>query len=200
MALVPATTPARVRALMGGEVASSGSSLDALLTELIKAVTVEIEAFLGYPLELAERTEEYSVGPGAQILLLRVQPVTGVSSVKEDETWGFGASTALSSSDYRLDREAATLHFASRLRGGARAVQVVYTAGLGATTADIIANAPWVAMACDLQVYADFRRKGLTTTKSRGGPNGGITLTDHQLLGRVQQMLRGHQRLPAGVA
>lgn len=178
--------------------AATDTSLDPQLTEVIRSVTTELEAYLGYPLANEARTEEHSTVANQRVVFLRVAPVDGITSIKEDASWGFGASTAVSSSDYRLDAEIGAVHFAYGLLGGAKSLQVVYTAGYGATTADIISNAPWAAYACDLQVYAEHRRKGLTTTKRRGGPQGGIELDgEHRLIGRVREILDGHRRILA---
>lgn len=192
MTLVPATTAARVRALMG----SSDSTLDPLLDALIVATTVEIENYIDSKLSLEQRTEEYTPFTNQHTLSLRVTPVTGIVSVKEDTGWGFGSSSTIAASDYRLDRDTGSLHFQRGLIGGERSLQVTYTAGYGATTADIIADWPTIAVACELQVNNDFRRKNNTGVQRRGGPQGGAEfIGEHVFLPRVAQMLSGFRRM-----
>ena len=59
----------------------TGDAQNDLLTLLIKQVSAQIENYLGYPLERKENSEVHSVNNN-QLLLLDLQPIQSVSSVK----------------------------------------------------------------------------------------------------------------------
>jgi uncharacterized phiE125 gp8 family phage protein len=158
-----ATTVARVKALLD----ITSSTHDTVLGTMIAAASRRIESYIDRPLELTARTETYPMLPRQSVLFLRAYPVSAVTSIKVSAGWDFAAATAISSSDYYVDSESGMVNFnhfpilPGLLEGGAaqNAVQVVYTAGLAADVATLIADYPDIAYAADAQVVAMWRRR-----------------------------------------
>ena len=192
--MVNATTLARVKALLG----DTSSANDALYTTLIDGVSREFEAVLGYPLLQAERTDFYDLNQNDRIIFLRVVPVVSVAEVKIGPTyWDFtGLSALTADQDYRLGQDG-QLWLEERTYSGFQKAQVRYTAGLGTTDAAVIAAAAELALAADMQVAEEFRRRNNPTTVSRPGP-GGTSKTysaPHGMLPRVLELLDSRRRM-----
>jgi hypothetical protein len=161
---VDATTIARVKALLD----ISSTNYDTELTTMVSAVSKRIETFIDRPLELAARTETYSIRPRQNKLFLRAYPVTTITTVKIATDWDYAAATAVTASDYHVVADSGTLHFQfypiSNYLGdnyayAPDAVQVVYTGGFDTSTVNLITNYPDIAMAADLQTVAMWRRR-----------------------------------------
>ena len=190
--LVPATTPARVRALLS--TMSVSSDIDGVLESMIAGATRAIEQYLGTSLALESRVEERDIDPGQTLVWLDAFPVTGVTEIRNDPDWGFASTIA--ATDYRVESEFGRIAFRFPLTEGRKALQVTYTAGIGATTEDIIDNAEEIATACDLQVAADYRSRNQSKTQSRGGPRGDLVTREHdQLIPKVRQILDRRRRV-----
>lgn len=189
-----ATTLARVKEYLG----DTGTANDALLNVLIPAVSREIEAHIGYVLTQAERTETYDLELNDEFIFLRVVPVVSVAEVKVGPSyWDFAGISALTANqDYRLGPDG-QLYLNVRVRGGFQKAQVKYTAGFGTTDAAVIAAAPELALAADMQVAEEWRRREDPQTISRPGPKGATALASplvflpraHELLGRYRRMV-----------
>lgn len=202
--MVAASTITRAKRLI--PIDASETSKDALLTDVLAAVSRSIELYLGYDFEQKSRTELYSPAQNDQIILLRTIPVVSVTSIKVASDSDFSSATALQAgTEYRLrddPNEGVIWCEPGTLVAGVDTVQVVYVAGLGATTNDVITAAPDIAYAVDLQVAEEFRRSTSPTTQSRPGPRGARSFTSpHGLLARVQEILSPYRRvlMPAGV-
>ena len=192
--MVNVTTTARVKALLG----DTSSTNDALYATLIDSVSREFEDYLGYPLLQAERTELYDLGQNDEILFLKVVPVVSVAEVKIGPNyWDFTTLTALTANqDYKLGDDG-QLFLNLRISAGFQKASVKYTAGLGANDAAVIAAAPQLALAADIQVSEEFRRRNNPTTASRPGPGGtSKTYTSpHGFLPRVGELLGAKRRV-----
>jgi len=208
MALIGATTLARVKDLL--EIPTATTAADATLSTMILVVSSEIEEYIGRPLQVAARTEQYTMNMHGHSIWLRAYPVVTVASVKVDRYWQYTA-TAILSTRYNITAETGEVYFLDSLVGSFRvtswdekaqdAIQVVYTGGIGSTTAAVISAAPAISYACDVQVAEDWRRKNNPATERRGGPSGGTTWTgNHRFLPRVQDMLYPHKRLVHGAS
>ena len=193
--MVNATTLARVKALLG----DTGSANDAILNTLIESVSRELEAYIGYPLALASRTEVYDLELGDDFLFLRTIPVVSVEAVKVGPTyWDFASLTALTADqDYRLGRDG-QIYFNFRSDGGFQKAQVQYTAGLGASEAAVVTAAGDLAHAADMQIAEEWRRRLNPTTISVPGPSGATTReSPHRLMPRVRELLAPRVRIVA---
>ena len=208
MALIGATTLARVKDLL--EIPTTATAADATLSTMILVVSAEIEQYIGRPLQVTARTEQYTMNMHGHSIWLRAYPIVSVSSIKVDRYWQF-TSSAIASTRYNISEDTGRVYFLDTLIGMYRvtgwdtdaedSIQVVYTGGIGSTTAAVITAAPAIAYACDVQVAEDYRRKNNPAVERRGGPSGGTTWTDsHRFLPRVQEMLYPHKRLVHGVS
>ena len=162
-----ATTKARVKDLL--EITST--THDDVLDALIATVSQRIENFIDRPLEAAARTEEYDIKPRQRVLFLRAYPLTAqadITSVKIATDWDFTAATAVTSTDYHVDLNTGAIHFTfypitnylgNNIATAPNAMQVVYTGGFATSVANVIANYPAIASACETQVIAMWRRR-----------------------------------------
>lgn len=192
--MVNATTISRVKAHMG----DTSSSNDALYTSLIAAVSREIELSIGYDLLQAERTERYDLSPHDRFIFLKVIPVVSVAEVKIGPSyWDFtGISALTADQDYRLGPDG-VLYLNGSWGAGYQKAQVRYTAGLGTSDANVVTAAPDLALAADVQVCEEFRRRTNPNTISRPGPGGKSTVyaAPHGFLPRVEELLASYRRL-----
>lgn len=190
---VNATTLARVKdRLKKTNVADTAD--DALLQILIDGTSREFERHLGFELEQKSRIEKYSPEVGDQLVFLKQRPVVSIAQVRvaAEGTWDFALYTTLvANRDYRLIA-ASELYFVSGLIYGKDTLEVTYVAGLGVDTAALITAAPDVALAADIQVTEDFRRKDTATASQRDGKSFSSEMT---LLPRVIQILSMRRRL-----
>lgn len=194
--MVNATTTARVKRLID----TTSTDHEEVLESIIAAVSAEIEDFIGYELELTQRVELHSIRGHDQVLFLRTIPVVSVDEVRIAGDWNFaGASALTADTDYR-----AILGGVGEVRllstiAGVETAQVTYTAGFGATPTAVVAAAPKIAYAADLQCAEEFRRRREPATTSRTGPRGNRNLSPaHSLLPRVRELLQGHVRIIIG--
>lgn len=195
--MVNATTLARVKAHLG----DAGTANDAILNALIESVSREIEAYVQYPLLQAERTEDYDLGLNDRLIFLRVVPVVSVAEVKVGPTdWDWAALTALTvEKDYHLGR-GGQIYLRVTVRGGFQQARVKYTAGLGTTDAAVAAAAGDLALAAEIQVCEEWRRRDNPSTVTVPGPSGSKTLdAPHRLLPRARELLARYVRLAAMV-
>ena len=162
-----ATTDTRVKALLD----ISGTSEDAVLGQLITTISARIEDYIDRPLETLARTEEYDIKPRQRVIFLRAYPLSAqadVASIKVSTTWDFAATSALATTSYHTDLNTGAIHLTTypitnylgnNMATAPNAVQVTYTGGLGAAPANIIADYPAIAGACETQVIAAWRRR-----------------------------------------
>lgn len=193
--MVNATTLTRVKDFMGAT--TTDAARDALLTSLIESVSREFEAYIGYPLASAARTEYHDLKLDTRILFLAVVPVASIAEVKVGPAnWDFASLTALTAdTDYHLGADGQLyLNF----RPGAIGLQkakVTYTAGLGASDEAVATAAPALAMAANEQVAEEWRRRSNPSTVSYPTPKGSKTLdAPHRMLPRVHELLAAFVR------
>lgn len=191
--MVDATTLTRVKALSGDTSAQN----DALLTTLISQVSREIESLIGYELERKSRVEVRSPEINQRIIMLKHRPVVSVTQVRVavEGSWDFATHAALTAnSDYKLSGN--SLYFTSGLIYGKDTLEITYIGGIGATTTDVVANAPSLALAAEIQVNEEFRRRTNPSTISRPGPGGTkVYAAPHGMLPRVRELLFPYRRI-----
>ena len=176
-----ATTLARVKTLLD----LSGTTQDAVLSQLIAGTSARMEKFMDRPLHYTARTEEYDLKARQKVVFLRAYPLANqaaITSVKIASNWDFAAATAVDSSDYHVDTDSGALHFNyspvtrylnDNMGTAYNAVQVVYSGGFavedGGALTTFLAAFPDVAFACETQVVAEWRRRddpGAQSTKT----------------------------------
>lgn len=191
MTLLPLTTLERCKALLDmGETVVN----DTTISNLILAVSQAVEDYLDRGLFLEERTEVFDVRTGQIEWQLSAWPVSAIASVKSDTNWTFAAETALESTEYTFDA-CGLLYIPSAPKAGKQSLQVVYTAGLAADTASLIASFPQLADVAEKQVVEEWRRRDKL---SKGGESmqGYSTSWDAvALLPSVTQRLQPLRRL-----
>ncbi len=191
--MVNATTLTRVKTFMG----DAGSANDALLTQLLESFAREIEAYIGYALLSTSRVEFHDLNLDDRIVFLNVVPVASVAEVKVGPTyWDFDALTALEADkDYRLMADG-QLFLNFRPSGtGPQKARVTYTAGLGATDSAVATAAGDLALAAEIQVSEEWRRRANPATVSIPTPKGAKTYdAPHRLLPRVRELLSRYVR------
>lgn len=194
MAIV-ATTPERVRT----QLVKTDKTGDVLLAQMIAGVSKEIEHFLGYDFEQAQRTEEYTLDLHQRDVFLRVLPVVTLDEVRWDPLHLWPTDTIVDATNYHTDLASGILRLSATYNPRYKALQVKYTAGLATTTFGIPDAAPDIAYACDLQVSEDWRRKDSMGVSRRGGSGGGKSFQgEHRFLPRVIDLLTPRRRLVAG--
>jgi len=192
MALIALTTLARVKAQLGQP--TSQTDDDALIEQMIAAVSLRIERHLGRPVESAARTEYVDLCSGVDRYQLAAYPVASIASVKNSTTFAWASTTAkVEGTDYVVDPESGILRLlpASVWFAGPEAMQVVYTGGIAANTAAVTSSTGLyqdLALACEYQVSDEYRRRhGLSVS----GESGSDTV---RLLPAVREMLEPYRR------
>lgn len=208
---IDCTTIARVKAHLPGTDAGS----DAVLALLISSVSARMEAECYRWFQSTERTEVYPLRQPARLITLKGSPVTATDSrgvslasftVKASSSLSFSASPTLTrNTDYLLEQDRGVLRMLTDLdtfTGGLRTrpiapayVQVLYTGGLAADTTAFVAAYPDLAIACEMQVVHEFRRR---TNAGAGDAQAGDSSFTHSadlaLLTTVREALRPYKR------
>lgn len=201
MVLIYATTLTRVKSLL--DIPTTATAANVTLTGMIAAVSAEIENFIGKPLSREARTEDYTIALHGRAIWLRATPVLTVASINVDPFWQW-TGDAIETDRYKLTATTGQVYFLDQLIGGISdlapeavdAVRVVYTGGIATSTAELLTAAPDIALAADLQVAEDWRRRDNPATSRHGGPGGGSSWIDnHRFLPRVQELLLSHRRM-----
>ena len=160
MATFDGTTLARVRLQLSKE--ADDTSFDGLLSNLITAASRQVESWINCPFSAESRTETHTIDDGTRTkLFLDAAPVSSITSVKVDSSGQFsGSESTLTASTYTLEPKQGVLHLNFEPTIGFRIYQVVYTGGLAADTAALIAAYPQIAQAIDMQVAYLFQIAG----------------------------------------
>lgn len=170
--------------------------VDDLLTSIVNGVSAAIESYLDRKLETAERTEYHNIENPEAPLVLRSYPVTSISSLKSSATWAWDTTTAIDADDYEADSESGVLYVKQRLDRGKRAVQIVYTAGIGTTASDVVSGYPDLSIACEMQAVEEYLRKEAQGAVSLNLSDGGGTMNRSglKLLPAVKERLAPYRR------
>lgn len=180
MTILDLTTTARVAQRLKAGATSVGTSEDSFIGTLITSVSAQIEQYLGRTMYAGSVTEYLDVEPGQRVWRLAAYPVTAWTSANFDPAQTWGSDTALTTTDdlYSPVYDESSL---LRARSGASfmnqystvqpaSLKVVYTGGMASSAAALIAAYPDIALACDMQVCHQYKRKDAIGTSSVGGP------------------------------
>jgi len=129
-----ATTLANVHGIL--KVPSGDTSIDAQINDLIAAVSLRAENYIGRSFEQVERTETYDIGRRTRAVFLKNWPVdtTATFEVRNNVQRDFTVSE-MSSTLYAISANTGRLYFVSSLVTGPEVLQVKYTGGLAANEA-----------------------------------------------------------------
>lgn len=183
----------------GGQGASTTN--DARITQLIDALSREIERSIGRKLEQALRTEDYDVRHDFQLTVpLRNFPVASIDSVIYSPDRSFDADETLDAEDYTVDQELGILSIdGQELRAGKGVLRVAYTGGFDANTAAFIANPEWADLrhAAHVQIQYEITRADSPGSSREFTQVGGTQWTGNlRLLPRVLEILARFRRRP----
>ena len=199
MTILQLTTVARVKQVL--TIPASNTADDATLSTYIIAVSGEVEDYLGRKLYQQARTEDHTIKLHQRSIWLEAYPIVTVTSINVDASWKWTGS-AITSTAYNYNANTGEVRFSDAYatdREDFDAIRVVYTAGVGLAAGAVIASLPAIALAVDMQVAEDWRRKNDPAIERRGGQSGGATWTGfHRFLPRVQQLLAPHRRMVYG--
>ena len=126
-----ATTLAKVHLLL--HVETGDTSIDTEISELITAVSLRAERYIGRSFEITERTEVFDIGRHTRAVFLTHWPVDTAQTfevrnhIRRDFT-----VDALDSDLYAISSRTGRLYFETRLVTGPDVLQVIYTGGLAA--------------------------------------------------------------------
>jgi hypothetical protein len=193
------TTKARVKALL--ELTTTTG--DALIDQLIPAVSLQVEKYLGFSTtggaETDERIETYDVMSGDYVFWTRSFPIDLEEDFEARNAFDrdFDNADAISESLYQVEASTGRVVFDRYgIIPGAGVLQLTYTAGLGASAAEVITDHPDIATAVDIQTAFLFKRKDTMGLSSFGtdGASVGFFNPD-ELLPTVKAMLDGRRRI-----
>ena len=187
------TTLAAVRAFLAIDAADT--SQDALLTSLIVSASDACERYMDRFTEECGRIEEYEVGRGQEIVLLRAFPVVSVLSMKyASDTNDWGAVTALTDSEFRVDLKLGLARIKRSTGYDPGYLRAHYVGGMGASVADFATEYPELSQSVARQVAYEFRRRDIPAGDV--SIQGGTTTFQGQmtLLHDVQRVWDAHRR------
>jgi hypothetical protein len=194
------TTIQRVRLFLdGGGSSGFSSNVDStLLSGMISSVSRQIEQFLGgRALETGSYTEYFNVQEGQSVFLLKAFPVSSITSVHNDAEGQYSNPIVISSDFYSINNGRA-LYLTWPLSPGHDGLKVVYTGGLAADTDALIAAAPDLALACDMQVAFLYKRRATLDLKSQTTEGGQTSFASISLLPQVKQLLDAYRMKSVG--
>ena len=186
MALIDLTAVREEARLDSGNTADDTGGAN--LTQIAADVSDWIDQELGRTLASATYTKERAKGNGRAFMLTRQWPVTSITDIFFDPTWAFAASSALTSTDYAIGREATGIfHKGSFAKTTREDYAITYVAGYTTYPADLKRLATKLAV----QIY--LRLSGQThieTSRVTGGSDSEsfvrsfITKEDQKILNR----------------
>lgn len=114
----------------------TGSTLDTLLDSYANAIEALLDELTGRTWLRTLHTEYHSADQYTDRILLDNWPVdSGESySVNDDPDWVWGAATAVSASDLRMDYQNGILHHSGFFHQGKQSLKIIYYAGYVADT------------------------------------------------------------------
>ena len=182
------TTLDQVKALLE----QTEDNWDALITELIGAVSARCASYCNRDFERVERVE-YHDG-GGQYLFLKTLPVATISSIYASDTWEWEEESLVEADQYQLLSAGLVAYRFGAWPYGPKALKVTYTGGYGedAVPADL-------EMAVRTQVAYDFKRRKDIGLESVSFPDGSIQkMSSGEFLSSVKQVLDRYRIRPHG--
>lgn len=191
MPVLALTTVDRVKAYLGtsnsgAAVGAWASENTAVLQDMINKVSDDMENYCNRSFGLQSyTTETLLTGPVMQVDSVPVQSITSIVGAASGRSSDM-ATLPATAYDISADGDSITFYTLGR---GAR-VRAVYVGGLAATTADIIANYPALAGACDMQVANLWKRHANPDKTGMTLGNGQTSWTqEYQMLTDVKRTL-----------
>jgi len=200
---LPLTTIARVKELIG----ELTTDQDVVLTRLIVSVSNAIETELHRYVGAGEYIETIPVWPGNHVFSVKAIPVATSPApiLKMNSYRDFsGAIAQVEGQDYIVEYDTGLVRLLPSIigiqdRGSGYAiaptyVRITYTGGMAATTADVIATQPEIAMMADLQVAYLLKRRNTPGGNMTVGPNSTAFDRAYDWLPSVKRTLEMYKR------
>ena len=192
------TTLEQVKALLE----QTEDNWDALITELIGAVSVRCASYCNRDFERAERVE-YHDG-GGQYLFLKTLPVASIASIYASDTWEWDEGTLITADQYQLLSAGLVAYRFGAWPHGPKALKVTYTGGYHPAVREgeeppegyqpIPAD---LEMAVRTQAAYDFKRRKDIGLESVSFPDGSIQkVSSGEFLSMVKQVLDRYRIRP----
>jgi len=162
---LPLTTLAALKVAAGER--ADDTSIDDYLREIIAAVSAAIVNYLGRSVATTTYTQVFDIELGQTEWFLEAYPIDSVTSVKVDHNREWPAGSAIDSTDYviKSGRARGSIVLLTDEAPGVGVLQVVYVAGMGATTAQLTSGFPEVEAACQQWCSAIVKKR-------KTGPDG----------------------------
>ena len=192
------TTLSQVKALLE----QTEDNWDALITELIGAVSERCASYCNRDFERAERVEYHS--GGGQYLYLKGLPVQSIASIHGSDTWEWEEGSLVPADHYQLLSAGLVGCRFGAWPYGPKALKVTYTGGFdqpvgeGEETPEECTPIPAdLEMAARNQVAYEFRRRKDIGLESVSFPDGSIQkVSSGEFLSSVKQVLDRYRIRP----
>lgn len=182
------TTLAKVKALLE----LTETDWDALITELVGAVSERCASYCNRDFESKSRVE-YHDG-GGLYLYLKGLPVAAIESIHGSDTWEWDTRNLIPAADYQLLSAGMAAYRYGAWPYGPQALKVTYTGGYAA---DAVPDD--LEMAARTQVAYDFRRRKDIGLESVSFPDGSIQkVNSGEFLPSVKSVLNRYRIRPNG--
>lgn len=195
------TTIERVRRLMG---LSSPDDVapDALLAQLITAVSAEVERALDRAVQSGvQRTQYFSPRWGQQRFPLNAWPNASITSVIEALDRDFSAGATLDSDDYVVADDGWLVIDGWQCTPGTQTLRVIHTGGMAATAGSFAAAYPDLASAVEQEVISVYRKApslGLQSLSMEGVSASWATVDAAGFQPRLKDAIARHRRVTVG--
>ncbi len=200
--VIDLTTVDRVRELIPQNVDDKGA--DELMARLITDQSAMIGRHIGLHLSRLSapsgpqpfRTEVYELRQHARVLSLDAKPIVSVSSIRENasipDDWTTVAET--SASLYVLNKPGGWIRFLKSRANNPGYIQVIYDGGFGGAAANIIADFPDLAHACELAVKYELERLNTLGGDITTIPGASTTFNAPYMMHKEVERLLGYHR------
>lgn len=160
------------------KILSTSDKYDSFLGQLITAMSLEAEKFMGRKTKEESQTDFFDIRKNTLRLKANGYPVNSGQDIKVywDYLRAFAADTELDSERYFWDYENGVLFLKTYLAEGFRIVKVTYTGGMATDTDDFISKYPDIANAVDEQVAMLFQRRDELGLKAAGLEGGSLQM------------------------
>jgi hypothetical protein len=151
---------------LDGKQAEGTSDFNLMVDYCINAISEGFENYCQRTFALTTHTETYN-GAGAEFLYTNNYPITSVSGLYDDESWGWGSDTAFAANDYKISNDKKSIRlYDSIFFDEEENVKIIYTAGYSTIPADL-------ETACIMEVCRMIDKFMMKTYDVQGNSNAG---------------------------
>jgi len=190
------STVARVKTLLGIGVATYDTELGQILT----MVSGQAESYMDRQTDSSAPSTQYldTLETGTRtVYQLQAFPVSSITTIHYDPDLDYGATTLLSSDDYRVVRNGDMGQFMLLISVAPwpSSLKVVYAGGMAATAGAFVTAYPDIAGAVDAQVAFLFQRRKEFGLEGVSGAGGSVSMfSPVTFLPMLRQVLSKYRR------